>query len=359
MIKNLRKLVLRAFPEFGGMHLTRVGEIVAIADPLTEEEATDRFRPRFAVDVQLLTPDGEDDPDQPILEGLALPTFGTGDGRGVFAFPDVGTRVRVGYDYGLATHPYIAAILPEGRFLPTLKPGEILIQQQDGCAIRFDPDGNLSITTNGALTIDAHAIEVEADLVEETLGQVTRTIDGAVVESLGDLDQTILGGRGVQVGGDSKEVVLGAEERAILGDKSEVVTGAAELVSGLDLSLTSGTGKVALKAIAGNIEAEAAVDLSLTAVAGAVEIQATAGDVLIESIAGLATLKAALIAELNGSQVKVGSDAQELLAIVNDLLTNLMLLTVTCTAPGSPSGVPINVASFLAEQTNLATILSP
>src|SRR5690242_6409828 len=118
MIENLKKLILRIFPELGGLHVTRLGQVVAIPDPISQEEASDRYRPRYAVDVQILTPAGEVDPDFPVLTGLAVPGFGTGDGRGIFAFPGVGTRVRVGFDYGLPPHPYIVNVITEGRFLP-------------------------------------------------------------------------------------------------------------------------------------------------------------------------------------------------------------------------------------------------
>lgn len=324
MLEDLKKIVRLAFSGFPEHYTTRIGEIVAISDPSNAERASDRFRPGYAVDVQPLTSDGDPDPNQPVLEGLALPAFGTGDGRGFFAFPDVGTWVRIGYDYGLPSHPYIAAVLPEGRFLPALQPGELLIQQQDGCFLKFDAQGNAILQTNGTLTEDSHLRAIAADEAEETLGTLTRTVDGAVVESLGDLDQTILGGRGIQVGGDSKEAIVGAEERVVMGDKSELIVGKAELVAGGNLTLTS-----------------------------------SLGHVQINALAGFATVYGSLGVTLLGAEIEIGNGIVELLALLDQLYAQLELLTVTCAAPGNPSSPPVNAPLLVIQQTALDTIKAP
>lgn len=44
--------------------------------------------------------------------------------------------------------------------------------------------------------------------------------------------------------------------------------------------------------------------------------------------------------------------------ILNDLLSAIQALTVTCTSPGSPSSVPVNIAQFVAIQGQLESILS-
>ncbi len=112
MLGNLEKLILRIFPELGGGHVTRLGVVLAIADLPVEEKGTDRFRPGYAADVQLLTPQGEPDESRPVPEALPLPSSIADDGRGALGFPDVGTRVRIGYDYRRPGHPYIADVLP-------------------------------------------------------------------------------------------------------------------------------------------------------------------------------------------------------------------------------------------------------
>ena len=63
--------------------------VEAIPDPTAEEKATDRFRPRYAVDVQPLGAQGQ--PDGPVLEGPPLPA------SSVLHFPNIGERVGLGY----------------------------------------------------------------------------------------------------------------------------------------------------------------------------------------------------------------------------------------------------------------------
>lgn len=46
------------------------------------------FRPRFGVDVEVLLPDGEPDPDLPILSSLPLPAPMGGQEAGMFGFPE-------------------------------------------------------------------------------------------------------------------------------------------------------------------------------------------------------------------------------------------------------------------------------
>ncbi|HEX7928531.1 MAG TPA: hypothetical protein VF678_13130, partial [bacterium] len=261
-----------------------------------------RYRPRYAVDVQILTPAGEVDPDFPVLTGLAVPGFGTGDGRGIFAFPGVGTRVRVGFDYGLPTHPYLVNVITEGRFLPALQPGELLIAQQDGSSDRSDGLGNRTLQSNGTLTLDVHRLEILADEVGEELGTVERTVDGQVIETLGDHEQTIMGGKLVKIGGDRKTAILGVDDVTIAGDKAELIGGKAELVAalGLKLFVVPGTGKV-----------------------------------------------------------YIGNGVNEVLTILDTIITQLQLETHTSAAPGNPTSPPLNLALYLAEQVKLALLKTP
>jgi hypothetical protein len=237
-----------------------------------------------------------------MLTGLAVPGFGTGDGRGIFAFPDVGARVRIGFDYGLPTHPYIVNVITEGRFLPALQPGELLIQQQDGSADRSDGQGNRTIESNGTLRIDVHRLEILADEVSEALGQVERQVDGQVIETLGDLQQTILGGLLQGIGADRKTAILGADDLTVAGDKAALV--------------------------GGKYEAAAALGLSL------IVVPAT-------------------------GKIYIGNGAVDLLTILDTIITQLQLETHTSTVPPNPTSPPLNIALYLAEQAKLALIKTP
>ena len=63
---------------------------------------------------------------------------------------------------------------------------------------------------------------------------------------------------------------------------------------------------------------------------------------------------------LNVTKVKIQNETAELITNLSDTLQQVIdavaaiqLLTVTCATAGSPSSVPINVASFIAVQANL------
>ena len=319
MIAQLRRLILRAFPELGGRHVTRIGVVVAIADPPDAEKATDRFRPRYAVDVQLLTPGGQPDEGRPVLQGLPLPAFGAGDGRGFFAFPDVGTRVRVGYDYGLPSHPYIAAVLPEGRSLPALLPGELLIQQRDGALIRFTARGDLVIQTDGELREDSHVRSIEADDTTEIHGTLAHQVDGDWTQSVGgSLITEVLGVVKQTFGSDVRVAILGGLDQAIAGDKGELVGGKLELATGLDILIKSALGDILIESVTSTAELRAAMG---------------------------ATVDGTVSTDLLGAAINAGAGASQPVVLGGAFQTYFDTHTHLSAAPGNPSGPPVVLMS--------------
>jgi hypothetical protein len=241
VIRTFRRLLRQAFPGFPEHYTPRLGEVVAIADAPAEEQGTDRFRPRYAVDVQPLTPAGEPHPIAPILRGLPLPVTAAGQGRGIFGFPDLGARVLYAFAYGLPSHPQILAVYPQGQAVPAVRPGELLIQQADGAFLRFDRKGNVTLQTAGELRQDSRLRTVEADEAAEAYGTVSRTVDGDLVERVGgQLAQTVLGALLLSVGGDVRTAIVGGEDRTVGGDKSELVGGKLEAAAQLSLTWYSG-----------------------------------------------------------------------------------------------------------------------
>ena len=102
----IKRSVERQFPELtGGYHLPRFARVVGVADAPTNASMCDDFRPRYAVDIEVLTPDGEADPNLPVLSGVPLPLPSGGDEMGMYAFPQEGTRVVVCFAYGLPSSP--------------------------------------------------------------------------------------------------------------------------------------------------------------------------------------------------------------------------------------------------------------
>ena len=94
----VKKIVLKLFPELtAGLHLDRFARVVAVNDPPTEGGASERFRPRYAVDLEILTPDGQRDEAFPIYGAVQLPvSIGCGQEAGLFGFPEPGTIVVIG-----------------------------------------------------------------------------------------------------------------------------------------------------------------------------------------------------------------------------------------------------------------------
>ena len=92
----IKRAVERQFPELtGGYHLPRFARVVAVADAPSGAGICDDFRPRYAVDIEVMGPNGEPDPQLPILSGVPLPLPTGGEEMGFYAFPEEGTQVVV------------------------------------------------------------------------------------------------------------------------------------------------------------------------------------------------------------------------------------------------------------------------
>jgi dihydroxyacetone kinase DhaKLM complex PTS-EIIA-like component DhaM len=252
---NLKRLVLRAFPELGGRHLTRLGIVVAIPDPPDDEQGTDRFRPRYAVDVQLLTPQGEPDEARPVLQGLPLPTHG-----GLYAFPELGQRVRVGFDYGLPSHPYIVNVIHEGQALPALLPGERLWWHSADSWYRIDSKGNHHRQSDGEIRDDSMVRTIEADATTERHGALTTEVLQDWTQQVGGrLIQEVLGAIKQTCGGDVRVAIVGGVDTTIAGDDVKLVAGKIERVAALDILVKTALGSLLLESVTNAAELKAAL----------------------------------------------------------------------------------------------------
>lgn len=158
--------MLRAFPELtAGLHLDRYARVLKVTDAPEEGGSSERFRPRYAVDIEILTPDGEKDEAYPVYQAVPLPVpVGAGMESGQYAFPEPGTHVVIGFAYGRADHPVIRQIYPTGLNLPELTNGEQRWQQSATVYQNADKHGNWKRTT-------------EAIITDESLRQVTRCVE--------------------------------------------------------------------------------------------------------------------------------------------------------------------------------------
>lgn len=303
----IKRAVERQFPELtGGYHLPRFAKIVAVADAPGAAGVCDDFRPRYSVDLQVLRPDGEPDPDLPTLAGVPLPLPVGGDEMGFYAFPEEGTSVVVCFAYGLPHKPYIQTILPHGLTLPKVPKGDQVWQHSDAVQQRVDADGNWLRQTDGKITDKAIERHLEALDNREQFQSHTRSVDDHSTES---------------VGGVKKIEALGALKLLSGGSASLAAVDDLHLASGRDLNLV-----VAQKH------------------------NATVGGDMQEQIQGLRKSVAKAGQRLVAPKNWVGSETVNLFQVVCDLLDLVELMNTQLAAHVHGSGpTPTTAAAFTAK----------
>ena len=184
---TVKKIVLKLFPELSaGLHLDRFARVVAVNDPPEDGGVSERFRPRYAVDLEILTPDGERDEGFPIYEAVQLPVpVGCGQEAGLFGFPEPGTIVVVGFAYGRADHPLVRQVYPQGMSLPEIAMGQQRWQLSPAAFQTVDKDGNWTRETDMAIADKARQRVAEAVENLDTFSRELRTIHEHSVEEIG------------------------------------------------------------------------------------------------------------------------------------------------------------------------------
>lgn len=230
----IRRSVERQFPELtGGYHLPRFARVVAVADAPASAGICDDFRPRYAVDIEVMGPDGEPDTKLPILAGVPLPLPTGGEEMGIYAFPEEGTQVVVCFAYGLPHKPYIQTILPHGLSMPSVPKGDQVWQHSEACQQRVDADGNWLRQTDGKIRDKAIKREVEAMGNTERFQNHTRTVDdhskelvGGIktLEALGAL-KLLSGGSASLAAVDDLHQATGRDLNLVVGQKYNATVG--------------------------------------------------------------------------------------------------------------------------------------
>ncbi|WP_429134280.1 hypothetical protein [Aeromonas hydrophila] len=220
-----RRKIEGEFPELAdNMHLPKFGRVEAISDQARAGQLNDPFRPRYAVDVQLLEEDGEPDSAAPLYRAVPLPvTFG-GPEQGALQFPIEGTLVELGFAFGRADRPFIRTVLGSGWALPDIAPGEQLQQQRAEVFSRTDTVGNLRRRTDRALLDEAWQMRHQADEYQGEFGQHDITTEQHSVERIGAMKCIeALGGIEFLAGDDLTLGSLGNMSQTTAGDLVEVV----------------------------------------------------------------------------------------------------------------------------------------
>jgi hypothetical protein len=230
----IRRSVERQFPEIaGGYHLPRFGRVTGIADAPAGAGLCDDFRPRFAVDVEVLGPDGEVDATLPLLAGVPLPMPMGGDEMGFFAFPDEGTTVVVCFAYGMPHKPYIQTILPHGLSLPKVPKGDQVWQHSDAAQQRVEANGNWLRTTDGRIRDESIEREVQSLTNSEQHQSSSVVIDDHSTESVGGIKtlealgalKLLSGGSATLAAVDDLHQATGRDLNQAIGRKLNVAVG--------------------------------------------------------------------------------------------------------------------------------------
>lgn len=305
----IRRTVERQFPELtGGYHLPRFARVIAVADAPAGAGICDDFRPRYAVDIEVLGPDGEPDSQMPQLAGVPLPLPTGGEEMGMYAFPEEGTQVVVCFAYGLPNKPYIQTILPHGLSMPKVPKGDQVWQHSEACQQRVDADGNWLRQTDGKIQDKAIEREVEALENREQFQSHTQAIDDHSTETVG-------------------------------GMKTIEALGALKLLSGGSASL----------AAVDDLHQATGRDLNL--VVGQ-KHNATVGGDMQERIQGLRKSVAGISQQMQAPKNWIGSEGINLFKVVCDTLDLLQQMNTQLAAhthvPG-PTPAPGDAAAFTAK----------
>ena len=230
----IRRSLERQFPELtGGYHLPRFARVIGVADAPASAGICDDFRPRFAVDIELLGADGEPDPALPVLAGVPLPMPMGGDEMGFFAFPEEGTQVVVCFAYGLPNKPYIQTILPHGLSLPKVPKGDQVWQHSEAAQQRVDADGNWLRQTEGRIRDKSIERDVESLTNAERHQSSTVEVEDHSTESVGGIKtieaigalKLLSGGSASLAALDDLHLASGRDLNQVVGQKLNLTVG--------------------------------------------------------------------------------------------------------------------------------------
>lgn len=229
------------YPELAsGLHVPKMARVVAASEPVSSGNFADPFRPRYAVDVQLLDADGNPDSTTPVYSAVPLPVPMAGNDSGMFQFPPEGTLVEVGFTGGRPDKPFVRQTMPEGTSLPDVKPGEQLQQQREGVSQRVTQGGDWERQTDQAIREMSMARNVTADtetrelVIRETTIKATdkTTVIGTATLMAGVIQQITTGDYAMAAGGNYLASIKGDAETDIEGRQSSRVGGDIDIESG-------------------------------------------------------------------------------------------------------------------------------
>ena len=292
-----------------------MARVVAHSEPVKSGNFADPFRPRYAVDVQLLDADGNPDNQTPVYSAVPLPVPMAGNDSGMFQFPPEGTLVEVAFTGGRPDKPFIRQTLPDGTSLPDVKPGEQLQQQREEVSQRVTQAGDWVRQTDQTIRETSMVRTVKADTEQRELVSRETTVKAT--------DKTTVLGTATLLAGAIQHVSAGDYSQAVKGNR--------------------------LASIEGNDETEITGKQS-TKVAGAVDVDV--GGTLTEKIAALRKSVASGGQQIMGPTVHIGSESVNTLTMMLDTIDLLAELAQQCASHSHPSvGTPTNAGAFTRTAT--------
>ncbi|WP_332613561.1 hypothetical protein [Enterobacter sp. 37] len=223
------------YPELAsGMHLPKFARVMNPVEAVKSGNFSDPFRPRYAVDVQLLDADGNPDKDTPVYSAVPLPVPMAGNDSGMFQFPPEGTLVEIAFTGGRPDKPFVRQTVPEGTSLPDIQPGEQLQQQRAEVSQRVTQAGDWVRQTDQTISETSMARVVKADTEQRELVSRETTIKAT--------DKVAVLGTSTLMAGAIQQVCTGDYSQAVnnrvasIGGNDETdIAGSQTVTTGKDL----------------------------------------------------------------------------------------------------------------------------
>ena len=171
-----RRQIEKEFPELAdGYHLSKKAKVVSIPDETSLGDISTDFRPKYAVNVQLLDENGKET-DTPVYKAVPLPVTNIGSEGGSYHYPEEGTEVEIGFINGKPDQPVIRNIYPNNKTMPAVKKGEHLLQQRAEVFNRIDDVGNITRNSDQTITDNARDYCLNSDSSTEDTTTKTTTV---------------------------------------------------------------------------------------------------------------------------------------------------------------------------------------
>ena len=300
------------YPELAsGLHLPKFARVMNPVEAVKSGNFSDPFRPRYAVDVQLLDADGNPDKDTPVYSAVPLPVPMAGNDSGMFQFPPEGTLVEIGFTGGRPDKPFVRQTVPDGTSLPDIQPGEQLQQQRAEVSQRVTQAGDWVRQTDQTISEASMARVVKADTEQREL--VSRETTIKATDKV-----TVLG---------TSTLMAGAIQQVCTGDYSQAVNNRVASVGGDDEADIAGTQTV------------------------------TTGKDLIEKIGQIRKSVAAVQQQIIAPVVWIGSGSINVAQLMLDTLDVVKeLAEQTASHSHSNTGTPTNAAAIRNTGTKADTL---